>query len=147
MKSKKIFIYGVNVLLILALLCPLAGQMKGMKFRNINIPYTLKHKDTVLEKGEYNLEVTMPETASVRVFYLRILKGNEALCILNGTKVHYKTEKVSELHKDPNIPDKPRLTMRKMKGLKKIYIYFESGKKSPDYPFEKIKFVVDYIEE
>ena len=147
MKSKRIYLYMVSVFLVFAFFCPLVGQMKGMKFRNIDIPYTLKHKDIVLEKGKYTLEVTMPETSSVRVFYLKILKGKDALCILNGTKVHYKTEKASELHKDPDIPDKPRLTMRKIAGLKKLYIYFESGKKAPDYPFEKIKFVIDYIEE
>ena len=100
----------------------------------------------MLEKGKYDIEITMPETSSVRIFYLRILKKNEALLILDGRKMHYKTEKVSELHRDPNIPDKPQLTMRKVKALKKIYIYFESGKQSPDYPFEKLRFEIDYIE-
>jgi len=117
-----------------------------MKFRGVNIPYTLKHNDVVIEKGKYDLEVTMPATTGIRIFYLRILKKKEALCIIEARKMHYKTEVVSELHKDPNIPDKPQLTMRKVKALKKIYIYFESGKNSPNYPFEKLRFEIDYIE-
>lgn len=146
MNSKKVLVYGVGVFLILAFLCPLAGQMKGMKFKGIEIPYNLKHKDVVIEKGKYDIEITMPETSSVRIFYLRIMKGNKAICIVDGRKMHYKTEKVSELHKDPNIPDQPRLTMRKVKALKKLYIYFESGKQAPNYPFEKIRYEIDYIE-
>ena len=100
----------------------------------------------MIEKGKYDLEITMPETSGVRIFYLRILKKNEALCIINGRKLHYKTEKVSELHKDPNIPDKPRLTMRRVNALKKLYIFFESGKHAPNYSFEKLRFEIDYIE-
>ena len=146
MNLKRVFVYVAGVFLSVAFLSPLLGQMKGMKFKGINIPYTLKHKDIVLEKGKYDIEITMPETSSVRIFYLRILKKNEALLILDGRKMHYKTEKVSELHRDPNIPDKPQLTMRKIKALKKLYNYFESGKHSPNYPFEKLRFEIDYIE-
>ncbi len=146
MNSKRVFAFVVAVFLVFTFLSPLVGQMKGMKFKGINIPYTLKYKDVVIEKGKYDLEVMMPETSSVRIFYLRILKKNEALVIIGGRKMHYKTEKVSELHKDPNIPDKPQLTMRKVKALKKLYIYFESGKHSLDYPFEKLRFEIDYIE-
>ena len=72
MSLRNFIVCGVGVILILVFLCPLAGQMKGMKFKGIEIPYTLKHKDTVIKKGRYDLEITMPETASVRIFYLRI---------------------------------------------------------------------------
>lgn len=146
MDSKRIFVCMCGIFLVSVFLCPLVGQMKGMKFRGIEIPYTLKHEDVVIEKGKYDLEVTMPDTSGIRIFYLRILKGNEALCIIEARKLHYQTEKVSELHKDPNIPDKPRLTMRRVKALKKLYIIFESGKHAPDYPFEKLRFEIDYIE-
>jgi len=146
MNSKKLFMYGVGIYLILAFICPLAGQMKAMKFRGINIPYTLKHNDTVIEKGKYDIEISMPETSGVRIFYLRILKKNKALCILDSTIMHYDTEATSQLRNDPNIPDKPRLTMGRNPVSKKLYIYFESGKHSPDYPFTKLRFVIDYIE-
>lgn len=146
MNSKRVFVSMVGAFLILILLCPLDAQMKGLKFRGVNIPCTLKYKDTVIEKGKYDLEVMLPETASVRYFYLRIYKKKDALCILSGTKLHYRTEKVSELHKDPNIPDHSRLTMRRDKAKKKLYIYFESGKRSLDYPFERIRFEIDYVE-
>jgi hypothetical protein len=146
MNSKR-FCKGVGgAFLVLLLICPLASQMKGLKFNGVNIPYTLKYEDTIIEKGKYDLEVMVPETASVRYFYLRIIEKKDALCILAGKKLHYHTEKVSELHKDPNIPDKPRLTMRRHPVKKKLYIYFESGKKAVDYPFEKIRFEIDYIE-
>ncbi|MFC2164212.1 hypothetical protein ACFLT2_04345 [Acidobacteriota bacterium] len=146
MNSIKVFVCMTVVFLTFAFFCPLEGQTKGLKFRGIEIPYTLKHKDVVIEKGKYDLEVMMPETSGIRIFYLRILKKNKALCIIEARKLHYKTEKVSELHKDPNIPDKPRLTMRRVKALKKLYIFYESGKHPPSYPFEKLRFEIDYIE-
>ena len=147
MNSKRSLRRAMGAFFLLILLCSLdAQQLKGLKFRGVDIPYTLKHEDTVIEKGKYELEVVMPQTASLRVFYLKINKDKDALCILSGTKLHYKTEKVSELHRDPNIPKQPRLTMRRNTEEKKLYIYFESGKRAPDYPFERIRFEIDYIE-
>lgn len=146
MNLKKIVVCVTGFVLLIACVCPLMSQMKGMKFKGVNIPYTLKHKDTVIEKGKYDIEITMPETSGVRIFYLRILKKNKALCILDATKLHYESEAVSAMHKDPNIPEKSRLTMRRNKELKKLYIIFESGKHSADYPFEKLRFEIDYIE-
>jgi hypothetical protein len=143
---KKVLFCGVGLFLILPFLCPLAGQVKGVKFKDIEIPYTLKHKDTVIEKGRYDLEIMLSDTSTVRVFFLRFLKKNKALFMIEGRKIPYETQKVTKLHRDPNIPDQPRLTMRKVTSRKKLYIYFESGKNIPNYPFEKIRYEIDYLE-
>jgi len=145
MNSKNAFVYMMVIFIVLVFLCPCQALAQGIKFRGVNIPYTIKCGDTVIEKGKYDIEVTMPETSGIRVFYFRISKKNKTLCMIPGTKVHYKSEAQSDLYKDPNIPDQPRIKMKSIKPLKKLYIYFESGKLHL-YKFEKIRYELDFIE-
>jgi hypothetical protein len=49
-----------------------------------------------------------------------------------------------KLQDDPNIPDKPRLKMKKNSSEKILYIIFESGKRTAFYPLERYRFKIEY---
>jgi len=142
MDFKRIFVSLLIVFLIVVLSCPAVAQMKRLyKFRAVEIPFNLKYKDSIIQKGKYDLEFLRLQTQPV--YYFRIIKGRKKLCLVTGEQLAYKTHGTGQLS-DPNIPENPKLRMKKNPEEKVLYIIFETGKKSRIYPFIKVRFKMEY---
>ncbi len=144
MSTRKIFIYLLIICLFVIFIDTSVAQMKSLhKFKGVKIPFKLVCKDSALKAGTYGLEFFKHETQPT--FFLRILKGRKKLCLIQGEKLTYKTRGTKQLS-DPDIPEKPKLRMRKNPTKKIITVIFETGKKSRVYPFTKVKFEIEYEE-
>ncbi len=145
---KRNFVKFLGVLLIMFIICPLIAQLKSIaKFKGVEIPFSLKYKDSIFEKGKYDFEILVREMISVEDFFiLRIKKKRKILCHLEGKRLKYRTDFLPDLLGDPNIPDNSRLEIEKNPKEKILNIIFESGKKATFYPLEKIKFEIEYEE-
>jgi hypothetical protein len=120
------------------------GQLKLLcKFIGVELPYRLKYKDVVFEKGKYNLEAVKDRNAPR--YYLRIKKGRKVLCLLRGEQLAYTSHGMGKVH-DPNIPDKPTLKIKKNLEEKVIYFTVETGKKNRMAPYQKLRFKLEYEE-
>jgi hypothetical protein len=113
------------------------------KFRGVTLPYTLKYKNKVLEKGKYDLEAVKRPTATD--YYLRIKKRGKVLDLILGEQWDYQTRGTA-LMVDPNIPDKPTLNMSKNSAEKTFTIIVETGKKNRFAPFARLRFKFEYEE-
>ena len=111
------------------------------KFKGVAIPFNLKYEDTIFKKGKYDFEILIHHKQ--QVFYLRILKKGKGLCLMSGERLKYKSYGFEKM-KDPKIPDQPTLRIKKHPTGKIVNIIFESGKKTAIYPFEKIRFKLEY---
>ncbi len=143
---KKNFVNLLGVILIIFLICPLMAQLKNIaEFKRVEIPFNLKHEDSIYEKGKYDFEiVVMYMTSGVVLFFLRIKKKRKILCQIEGKRLGYHTDFLAELLNDPNIPDEPRLKIKRNPKEKILNIIYESGKKATFYPLEKIRFKIEY---
>jgi hypothetical protein len=124
---------------------PVFAQMQSLKeFKNVDIPFNLKFEDLILESGKYTLEFIKHGMGDV--FYLRVKKKNKTICLIpKGERVKYKDQSsYFDLMDDPDIPDKPKLNIKRNPALKIAYIIFETGKKSKLHPFLKIRFKLEY---
>lgn len=140
MFKQKLFFKLFNVLLLLCFVTPATAQMKRVfKFHNVKLPFNLILKNSVIKKGTYHFEFLRHQG----LYYLRILKRSKVLCFISGDQSRYESYG-SQKFKDPNIPKNPRLQLKKNPKEKKIYIIFESGKKTRIYPFIKVKFKMEY---
>lgn len=120
------------------------GQLKLLcKFIGVELPYRLKYKDVVFEKGKYNLEAVKDRNAPS--YYLKIKKGRKVLCLIRGEQLAYTSHGMAKPH-DPNIPDKPTLKIKKNLEEKVIYFTIETGKKNRMAPYQKLRFKMEYEE-
>ncbi len=136
MFSKRNFVNILRVLLIMFLICPLIAQKSVYKFKGVNIPFKLKHKDTVFDKGKYDFEILKFPTQVI--FYLKIKKGRKNLCLIPG-------ERLTRLEFEMNeIPAKPQLVIKKNPEEKMVYITFESGTLTVIFPCIRIRWKMEY---
>jgi len=114
------------------------------EFKGVKVPFNLKHEDSIVEKDKYDFQFFKLNGD----FLLRIIgKGKPACLVSGGKRIDYKTQGLMALLRaDPEIPEKPNLTIKRNPTLKIAYIIFESGKKNVIYPFLKIRFKMAYEE-
>lgn len=146
MLSKRIFVNLSLIFMIAILFCPATAQMQRLHmFKAVKIPFKLKHKDTVLKKGTYEFEFLRLLAAPLH--FLRIRKGGKKLCLIQGEPWTYSTSTIGsdQLH-DPNVPDDPRLRIKKIPEEKIVIITFETCKKARKYPFIRLRFKMEYEE-
>ena len=140
--------YSLRVILIMLVLFPVYTQMQSLfEFKDVNIPFNLKHEDMIIKSGKYDLEFF--KHGAGQVFYLKIKKGNKTICLIpEGERVKYKNQSSLELLLiDPDIPDDCRLNIKRNPALKIAYIIFETGKRAMAYPYYKIRFKIGYEQE
>lgn len=132
---------GIFAILILA--APAAAQWIRLgKFKGVEIPYTLKYEDKVLEKGKYDLEaVKHPNTPQC---YLRFKKDGEIVCLVEGEWLTLPVRGGAR-RIDSSIPDTPRLKMKKDTEEKVLILMLETGRRSPR-PYLLIRFKMEYEE-
>jgi hypothetical protein len=125
---------------------PLAGQLKELcRFKGVEIPFRLKHQDIVLKKGKYDLEALILRSQILSKYYLKIKKGGKVLCQLDGEPWNYVTEGMYMM-RDPKIPDKPTMKLRKNSTDKLIIFIIETGKKNRMSPLLRLRFKMEYEE-
>jgi hypothetical protein len=108
-------------------------------FKDVNVPFKLVTDDEVLKAGKYDFEILKDFRQAL--YYLRIKKRNKRICNILGEYLLYKQRGAIN---DPEVPDKPKLGMRRNPVTKDVYILFESGRKYTKYPFVKIRFMMKY---
>lgn len=146
MLLKRILVSLSTLFLILLFVMPVSAQLQSVvKFKGVEIPYNLKHEDTLIEIDKYDFEIFVLEHDAQKLFFLGIKKGKKVLCHIPGERLQYETEFLMELDKDPNIPDKSTLDMRIAPQEKSVIFIFEAGKRAGAYSYEKIRFKIEYI--
>lgn len=143
MFRKRFFGGCVLVFLIVILAAPAAAQWIPLgKFKGIEIPYTLKYKDKILEKGKYDIEaVKHPRTPQC---YLRFKKNDEIICFVEGEWLTLPVRGGAR-RIDPSIPNTPRLKMKKDTEEKVLIFMLETGRRNPR-PYLLIRFKMEYEE-
>jgi hypothetical protein len=125
----------VCVFFVSLLSLPALSQWEDVtSFKDVQIPFNLKYEDKTIKKGKYEVEI-LKHTAQV-AYYLRIKKGSKKLCLVPGEYLQYRDE--------TEIPNKPKLRMRRNTAEKLLYIIFESGTITWKYPKVKIRFKIEY---
>jgi len=142
---KQVFRSFMSIFLVLLLSSPvLTSQLKLLcTFKGVELPYRLKYQDVELEKGRYDLEAVKKATSTD--YYLRIKKGGKVLCLILGEQWDYETRGMY-LMRDPNVPDKPTLKMKRNLEEKILYITIETGRKNRMAPFARLRFKFEYEE-
>jgi hypothetical protein len=146
MVFKKIF---TGIFLIVFLFCPVIahGQGLGMtrvyKFKDVIIPFKMKYGKSIMEKGKYEFEIMF--NRGHQVFYLKIIKKRKGICLVPGDRKLYKSYG-RERVKDPNIPLKPTLNIKKVPESKRLMIIFEAGKEARMFRYALVIFNLEYEE-
>jgi hypothetical protein len=123
------------VFFVSLLYLPAVAQWEDVtSFKKVQFPFDLKYEDKIIKKGTYKIEIL--KDAKQTVYYLRIRKGSNKLCFIPGEYLQYKA--------DAEVPAKPKLRMRRNTAEKMLYIIFESGTITFQYPNIKIRFKIEY---
>ena len=140
LKIKRVLIIFSIILSILLFFADfILAQMSPIyRFKDVNIPVSLKTEDKIMEKGAYNLEFC--RASSGPFYYVRIMKIKEVLVILEGEELPYG------LAKGLNIPNKPTLKMTRNQSEKLLILVFESGTVTKIYPMHRARFKIQYDE-
>ena len=138
-----IFKKGAVVFLLVAILLlffvgQLTAQMNPIyRFKIVPIPVDLRINNSILPKGEYDLEfLRVPNPLS---YYLRIMKKGKILHLLQGENFPYDNSST--------IPKKPTLKMSKNKVEKSLIIVFESGSYAKNYAKLRASYRLEYEED
>jgi hypothetical protein len=133
----------VGVMMILGLAAPAAAQLVDLaKFKGVQIPYTMKFEDKVFEKGKYDLEALKDRNNPT--YFLRFKKSGKVICMVEGEQLTVESRGMSRMS-DKDIPDNPRLKMKKNATEKKLIFTVETGRRS-QFPFQMLQFKLEYEE-
>ena len=133
----------LGFLTALILTAPAAAQLVDIaKFKGVQIPYTMKFEDKVLEKGKYDLETLKDRNNPT--YYLRFKKGGKVMCMVEGEQLAVEARGMSRMS-DEDIPDNPRLKMKKNTAEKNLIFTVETGRRS-QFPFQLLQFKLEYEE-
>jgi len=136
----------LSVTLLIILITPIFGNFaRVFLFKNVQIPFNIKHKNSKIRSGKYDIEI-VKHTGQI-AFYLRFKKRGRNLCHVRGEQLFYKSKYNAGMEQlnDPDIPDHPTLKIKKDQKENIIYFIFESGKKTPKYPFIKMRFKFNLV--
>ena len=143
MRGEKVRDHLIGALMILVLAAPAAAQRVDVaKFKGVQIPYTMKFEDKVLEKGKYDLETLKDRDNPA--YYLRFKKSGKVICIVEGEQLTVESRGMSRMGAE-DIPDNPRLKMKKNTAEKILIITVETGRRS-QFPFQLLQFKLEYEE-
>jgi len=117
---------------------PLAAQMNPIyRFKKVAIPFDLRVDDSVLPKGEYDLEFV--RAPNMKAYYMRIMKKGKILHLVQGEEYAYDDSRTA--------PIKPTLNMNKNSAKRSLTIVFESGIHARVYPKLRARYRVEYVED
>ena len=144
MPLRSTFRNTLRVFLIFSVTGTALAQLIDMcSFKGVEISHRLKYRDSIIEKGKYDLETLKNPTTPM--CYLRIKKGKKIICLAEGERLQYEQLGMDQLS-NPNIPDKPTLKIRRDPDGKTFYFLVETGKRA-NFAFYKLRFTMEIIEE
>lgn len=116
----------------------LTAQMNPItRFKKVSIPLDLRIEDSILPKGEYDLEfVRVPNPLA---YYLRFMKKGKIMHVIQGKDLPYET--------GSKIPRKPVLKMSRNTAEKSLLIVFESGSDTEIYGQLRLSYRLEYKED
>lgn len=142
MLIKKILSSFLSLLLIMAFSHHAFAQMKKVhKFKKVNIPFNIKCDDTIIEKGQYDIEIFAYR--AVRQWSLKILKGGNTLCILNGQILRDECPGARGQEME-EVPEETTLKMSRIPAKQILNIIFEAGRMTQFYTCYKVIFQTEY---
>lgn len=142
MSLKKALPLFLGVILIMMFFHHTEAQMKKVhKFKKVNFPLHLKHKDMTIEKGNYDLEIMAYR--AVRQWGLKILKKGNTICMVPGEILRDECPGARG-EKMEDIPEDPTLKMSRMPAKHAFFITFEAGKLTQFYTCYKVRFQMEY---
>lgn len=115
----------------------LTAQMNPItRFKNVSLPFALRIGDSILPKGEYDLEFL--RVPNPKAYYLRIMKKGKILHLVQGEDFPYDNRSV--------IPRAPKLSMSRDTSTKSLIMVMESGSYSKPYAKLRARYVIQYEE-
>jgi hypothetical protein len=139
LKEKIRFVVLLSVFCLLLVKPGIAQWERVYYFKDVNVPFKLVTEEEVLKAGTYDFEILKDFRQAL--YYLRIKKKNKRICNILGEYLYYK-QRGAIVH--PEVPDKPKIGMRRNPVTKDVIIIFESGRKFTKYPFVKIRFKMKF---
>lgn len=142
MSFNRILVSLLSIFLILSLFCPATAQMRKIsKFKKVEIPFNLKHEDSIFEQGKFDFEILSHR--SLNMFQLKIIKSGDTLCILSG-KILREICPGARGEEKNEVPDDPTLKMKRIPAKKILYIIFDNGKLTEVFPCLMLRFKMEY---
>lgn len=143
MPPKTIFMSILGIFLILFFVGIGFAQLIDLcQFKGVQISYRLKYRDSIIEKGTYDVEALKNPTTPM--IYLRIKKGKKIFCLAEGERLQYEGVGMDQMA-NPKIPDKPTLKMKRDPIRKKFFFFVETGKRAT-FSFYNLKFTFEIVE-
>ena len=120
-----------------------ADWRKVQIFKKVDVPFDMKYKDLIMEKGQFDFEILSER--SLNIFQLKIYKKGKSLCAIDGKVLRdglpgARGEKMEE------VPDEPTLQIKRILVKKVVYFIFETGKLAHLFPGFVIQFELEYEE-
>lgn len=144
MHPKKVLTKLLIFILIAFLVCPaMAALKKVKKFENVNIRYDLKHDETTIEKGEYDIEIWAYR--EVQQWSLKIIESGDSLCVLQGVILRDECPGARGEEME-DVPEEATLKMSRVPAIKTLNFIFEAGSQTQLYTCYKVKFPIQYEE-
>jgi hypothetical protein len=115
-----------------------------LAFRDVEIPWTLKQGDVVIEKGTYDVLLIKH---GIELFCLKLRQNGKAICIVkNPQRIKYgKSNTLYELMRDPDVSQLAKLKLKRNPVINKVYFLIETGN-CPHCKFQKMRFRMDSTE-
>jgi hypothetical protein len=138
--TRKSFFYVVGGLLtFLGAVVVSFGQMASIyRFRNVNVPISLKVEGTAIAKGNYDLEFM--RTSSPVLYFVRFMKRGKILAVAQGEEWPYAGGLVADVASDRSIPKSPVMKMKINRAEQKLRLIMESGRNNLNYPMIRAVF-------
>jgi hypothetical protein len=115
-----------------------------LTFRDVEIPWTLKQGDVVIEKGSYDVLLIKH---GVELFCLKLRKSGKTICIVKDPiRIKYaNNDNLYELIRSKDIPKEARLRVKKNPAINTVYFLIETGN-CREFRFQKLRFKVESTE-
>jgi hypothetical protein len=135
-------------IVVLGFVAPYAGAAteRISLFKGVEIPFDFKSGDTVISRGKYDLEIHFSKVDTNYLYILKLLRKGQWLYDIPGQRIEYQALTLQDLAKDPKIPEKPTIRIRKLPTGNLVDFIYESGK-TGNMPFEKAFFRVQQVEQ
>jgi len=118
---------------ILGLAFQLAAQMNPItRFKNVPLPFALHIQNSILPKGEYDLEFL--RVPNPKAYYLRIMKKGRILHLVQGEDYPYADPKEA--------PRAPKLHMSRDTAANLLIMVMESGAYTKPYAKIRAKYSI-----
>jgi len=144
MRVKRASVFLALTLLTLVSL-PLSADIREiLTFRDVEIPWTLRHGDIVMEKGSYDVILIKH---GIEIFCLKIRQNGKSICIIkNPERIKYANQdNLYEMMQDPEVSSESILRMKKNEALNTVYFLIETGD-CQGCRFQKFRFKAQSVE-